>query len=1023
MPVGRHRARRGHVVGVPAGWVAAAVLGAWAIGALVGIVCGRGPRPAEAPPRSTLRAPLPPSRKLGADLLRVERGLDLLEAIRGSTAKGRAAAAEAHGTKFIVLAHQRSGSTFVMDHLKQRLFGYGAALISEPFNPGTLVQDGWSPEEVETLYIGEVEASWALFRRRLDEVFETVRAEFADDWRGEPGYAAGAIRPRAVGFKLMKNQVSKVNYGRLLEWAKSEGRVKIVHLLRANTIEQMLSVVTSRVTGTFHARDQATVEETRAREREQEDRVTADLLAAYSDPRAIANKFNNQHCWTDWFIQANDEALPKSAHMEVVYEVLTAEATKRSAFDAVMEFLGLDSAEAAGAERVFGLENPYLKDLMRIHGTREPRERVSNWDDWRAALDGTLALQISEDPAVPLSVAGVVESKSVFSQVAGPQGAWTLPMEEVCPGRIESCRIALCAERRFEARTAKWDRPAEVKGAPEARAAPAEEGYFRSGAWLEPGRRILETIRGAERLERMLEGVDSGDYAAIDEITNIADPTEARPLAESLVAGAGDWDNWVAVTEPDGNQYHLLKAPLNRDGTLGAATAKASPGCANLYNLFANLDPTVIDELYYPGAASILWPAIVCVDVDMGAESPVVLSTPSFSGWRVTPECLEYPACNVPMDLIDEDFDAAEFDFMTFGHFQDRGIRHAAGFLLGAVLPRMPAHATGSFVISTSDITPSQPPKESVQQLFYRNRTPFVLHGLGGFSPWTGAMPDADTLRGIGDQKIRSVLRGAPRPWSEKRTGVLFRGRPHGQNARDPAYEHRLEEDELSILVPGSLDLDAATWNAVHECIGTSERLELAVWANSPNNARRDLVDVQLTGWDSPRSKGGHLAKAGCRDAAEPELYGLPREADVQFISDTQWGDYKAFFVVDGHGAAFSLRNKLALDAVMLKMESPLVQEIERVVLPGVHYMPFTMQNVSEVVRYVLAEENAAEMQAMVRRAHTALAEELTLEKGAERMRDDLVRLWAGTGATPAAASVDAPAEDPPLQPGPISAP
>ena len=74
-----------------------------------------------------------------------------------------------------------------------------------------------------------------------------------------------------------------------------------------------------------------------------------------------------------------------------------------------------------------------------------------------------------------------------------------------------------------------------------------------------------------------------------------------------------------------------------------------------------------------------------------------------------------------------------------------------------------------------------------------------------------------------------------------------------------------------------------------------------------------------------------------------------------------------------------------------------MTQEIERVVLPGVHYMPFTMQNVSEVVQYVLAEENAAEMQAMVRRAHTVLAEELTLKKGAERMRDDLVRLWAAS--------------------------
>ena len=90
-----------------------------------------------------------------------------------------------------------------------------------------------------------------------------------------------------------------------------------------------------------------------------------------------------------------------------------------------------------------------------------------------------------------------------------------------------------------------------------------------------------------------------------------------------------------------------------------------------------------------------------------------------------------------------------------------------------------------------------------------------------------------------------------------------------------------------------------------------------------------------------------------------------------------------------------------------------MTQEIERVVLPGVHYMPFTMQNVSEVVQYVLAEENAAEMQAMVRRAHTVLAEELGLEKGAERMRDDLVRLWAGTGATRAdPASPDTLAQD-----------
>lgn len=63
------------------------------------------------------------------------------------------------------------------------------------------------------------------------------------------------------------------------------------------------------------------------------------------------------------------------------------------------------------------------------------------------------------------------------------------------------------------------------------------------------------------------------------------------------------------------------------------------------------------------------------------------------------------------------------------------------------------------------------------------------------------------------------------------------------------------------------------------------------------------------------------------------------------------------------------------------------------------------MQNVSAAVEFVLADENAVEMQAMVRRAHAAMAEELGLEKVAERMRDDLVRLWRG--AAPADGAAD----------------
>merc|ERR1719159_2008275 len=187
-----------------------------------------------------------------------------------------------------------------------------------------------------------------------------------------------------------------------------------------------------------------------------------------------------------------------------------------------------------------------------------------------------------------------------------------------------------------------------------------------------------------------------------------------------------------------------------------------------------------------------------------------------------------------------------------------------------------------------------------------------------------------------------------------------------------------------------------------------NQRVELAVWANSPANELREHLDVKEVSlgtsvwglkpiaakkWVAPSI----MAACDVEEVVRTVLLGPGDKNKMPLIG---WSAHKGFFLVDGWSVAFSMRNKLALDSVMLKMESTMTQEIERVVLPGVHYMPFTMQNVSEGVQYVLAEENAAEMQAMVRRAHTVLAEELGLKKGAERMRDDLVRLWAGTGAT-----------------------
>ena len=219
-------------------------------------------------------------------------------------------------------------------------------------------------------------------------------------------------------------------------------------------------------------------------------------------------------------------------------------------------------------------------------------------------------------------------------------------------------------------------------------------------------------------------------------------------------------------------------------------------------------------------------------------------------------------------------------------------------------------------------------------------------------------------------------------------TQVLFRGGPHGRG--DELYEGRFDNDELLALLP-TAGKDPELVAAMLRCASNLQRAELGVWANSPRTGIRGRLDVQLTRFSNAETF--KIPAQPCYGLDAVEL-GLQAPADVEYIPDTEWGAYRAVFVVDGYGAAFSFRIKLALDAVVLKMESPLKQEFERFLLPGVHYLPFTMRNATEAVEYALAEENAAEVRAMVRRAHRAMAERMGLEHVAQRVRDDLVRLW-----------------------------
>ena len=111
-------------------------------------------------------------------------------------------------------------------------------------------------------------------------------------------------------------------------------------------------------------------------------------------------------------------------------------------------------------------------------------------------------------------------------------------------------------------------------------------------------------------------------------------------------------------------------------------------------------------------------------------------------------------------------------------------------------------------------------------------------------------MADYNTLAGKSDQRIYDALNATAVPWAEKRGQVLFRGGAHGPSSPDPLYQGHLSPEQLFALVPGGEGLAAATREAMYECAMTSQRVELAVWANSAANPLRDKVDAKLTGLD-----------------------------------------------------------------------------------------------------------------------------------------------------------------------------
>ena len=160
-------------------------------------------------------------------------------------------------------------------------------------------------------------------------------------------------------------------------------------------------------------------------------------------------------------------------------------------------------------------------------------------------------------------------------------------------------------------------------------------------------------------------------------------------------------------------------------------------------------------------------------------------------------------------------------------------------------------------------------------------------------------------------------------------------------------------------------------------------RVQLAVLCREVA-ALQGLCDVKLSqGVGRKCSNGGF------------EALGLAEAGEADYVAFEAWQRYRAVFNVDGYGAAFSFAARLGLGSPVVKLVSPLREEFERFLEPGVHYVPVDLRNVSAVVPYVLDEANAAEMQEVAWNAGRVAAERLGLAATADRAAAALAGIFA----------------------------
>ena len=248
--------------------------------------------------------------------------------------------------RFVLLSTQRSGSTWVVDMLNSHphVTCYGALFLPEgrgpqpagaqmPYFYDLIEQEGTS--RIQQPYRG-----W----RFVNSVFRTTQGG------------------KAVGFKLMYSQFKYVPWLLLYLTLK---RVRVVHLVRSNKLDHVISAESARLRGQFHQRAGEHVENPPVR----------------LDP----NKILDRLLWEETKIERARRILSilRVPVHEVTYEHLVQTPAR---YDDILGFLGTDPNQGE------------LTTSFRKWNRRGYEESVANFEELRAALSGTRYAALLDKP-------------------------------------------------------------------------------------------------------------------------------------------------------------------------------------------------------------------------------------------------------------------------------------------------------------------------------------------------------------------------------------------------------------------------------------------------------------------------------------------------------------------------------------------------------------------------------------------------------------------------------------------------